>query len=96
MNGLTPLHYAAVPGPKEIAELLLANRADVNARELNAERPWDTPADQEGKSWLSSWASMMGRISSPLKTPLMQGRIRRNYALLPAEAPSSERRRNGN
>jgi ankyrin repeat protein len=32
-EGFTPLHYAAMNGHKDVAELLLANKADVNARE---------------------------------------------------------------
>jgi cytohesin len=31
-NGLTPLHYAAAADQKDVAELLLANKADVNAK----------------------------------------------------------------
>ena len=31
-NGWTPLHYAAVESHKEVVELLLANGADVNAK----------------------------------------------------------------
>ena len=32
-NGGTPLHWAALNGHKDVAELLLANRADVNAKD---------------------------------------------------------------
>ncbi len=32
-NGMTPLHCAAVKGHKDVAELLLANKAEVNARD---------------------------------------------------------------
>ena len=45
---MTPLHWAAAKGYKNVAELLLANKADVNAktqRSLEAPKPlleWDT------------------------------------------------------
>jgi len=38
---LTSLHYAAFTGRKEVAELLIANGADVNAREEDGETPLD-------------------------------------------------------
>jgi hypothetical protein len=38
-NGWTPLHWAAGPGYKAIAELLLKGGADVNARDKNGETP---------------------------------------------------------
>jgi len=34
-NGLTPLHEAAANGHTDVAEFLLANDADVNARAMN-------------------------------------------------------------
>lgn len=34
-RGLTPLHYAARYGFKEIVKLLLTNGADINLRDLN-------------------------------------------------------------
>lgn len=37
--GYTPLHYAAAFGEKDMAELLLTNRADVNAQALNGATP---------------------------------------------------------
>jgi ankyrin repeat protein len=38
-TGLTPLHYAAQYGHKAMAELLLSNKADVNARDNNGQTP---------------------------------------------------------
>ncbi len=32
-DGLTPLHWAALQGHKDVAELLLTNKADINARD---------------------------------------------------------------
>jgi len=31
-EGMTPLHWAAMQGRKDMAELLIANRADINAK----------------------------------------------------------------
>jgi len=42
-SGLTPLHFAAGAGHKEVAELLIANSADVNATDLGEGR---TPLHQ--------------------------------------------------
>ena len=39
--GLTPLHFAAFPGQKEIAELLIAKGADVNAKIEDGKTPLD-------------------------------------------------------
>ncbi|MEE3171543.1 MAG: ankyrin repeat domain-containing protein, partial [Pseudomonadota bacterium] len=33
LSGLTPLHYAAYWGHKEIVELLIAKNADINAKD---------------------------------------------------------------
>jgi hypothetical protein len=38
-NGVTPLHYAAAMGSEDMAELLLTNRADVNAKANNGMTP---------------------------------------------------------
>ena len=38
-NGNTPLHLAAAKGYGDVAELLLANHADVNARNNKGESP---------------------------------------------------------
>ena len=38
---ITPLHYAALQGQKEIVELLIDNSADVNAKAYNGETPLD-------------------------------------------------------
>jgi ankyrin repeat protein len=43
--GMTPLHVAAFTGHKEIAELLVANRADVNARDKGNQTPLHMAAD---------------------------------------------------
>jgi ankyrin repeat protein len=38
-NGWTPLHYAVLRGKRDLAELLLANKADVDARDKNGATP---------------------------------------------------------
>src|SRR5580700_6635512 len=38
-TGSTPLHLAAFKGHKDVAELLLANKAEVNARMIAGETP---------------------------------------------------------
>jgi hypothetical protein len=40
-DGWTPLHIAALNGRKEVAELLIANDADVNAKDVANETPLD-------------------------------------------------------
>ena len=40
-GGITPLHWAAWRGRKEIVELLIANGADVNAKEIGGDTPLD-------------------------------------------------------
>ncbi len=40
-KGMTPLHNAAAMGSKEIAELLIASGADVNAKTLYGTTPLD-------------------------------------------------------
>jgi ankyrin repeat protein len=42
--GLTPLHTAAIQGHKDVAELLLANKAEVDARDNKGETPLHTAA----------------------------------------------------
>ena len=37
-DGMTPLHWAAQEGHKDVAKLLLANGADVNAKDNNGRR----------------------------------------------------------
>ena len=41
VNGWTPLHRAAGEGHKEIAEVLIAKSADVNAKDQDDETPLD-------------------------------------------------------
>ena len=45
-NGKTLLHYAAWKGHKEIAELLIANGANVNAKDKDGYTPLDWAAGE--------------------------------------------------
>ena len=47
--GAMPLHYAAQGGRKDVAELLLANKADVNAKANNDDTPLHVAAAQGHK-----------------------------------------------
>jgi ankyrin repeat protein len=38
-NGLTALHWGALRGHKDVVELLLANKADVNAKDAHGKTP---------------------------------------------------------
>ena len=40
-GGLTPLHYAAGKGRNQVAELLIAKSADVNAKDEEGKTPLD-------------------------------------------------------
>jgi ankyrin repeat protein len=42
VTGRTPFHLAAIAGHKEIAELLIANGADVNAKNKGGRTPLDS------------------------------------------------------
>ena len=44
-NGWTPLHHAVPDGHKEIAELLIAKGADVNAKVASGPKQGLTPLD---------------------------------------------------
>ena len=46
-NGDTPLHLAALKGHKDIAELLLVNKADANAKNNHTQTPLHWAADRE-------------------------------------------------
>jgi ankyrin repeat protein len=48
-NGWTALHFAAAAGHKDVAELLLANKADVNAKDKDGATPLHTAAANDHK-----------------------------------------------
>jgi len=48
-TGWTPLHWAALEGHKGMAELLLANKADVNAKDNKGYTPLYYAADKGHK-----------------------------------------------
>ena len=45
-GGMTPLHYAALDGYKEVAELLIAKGADVNAKIIVGSTPLDWAVEE--------------------------------------------------
>jgi len=52
-NGFTPLHYATLGGHKEIAELLIAEGADVNAKVVSGPNQGKTPLDAANETDLA-------------------------------------------
>jgi len=66
MNGETPLTWAAYSGHKEIAELLLANGADVNAKSKRG-TPLSNAVKSGDKEIVEWW---VGQIQSPLSSQI--------------------------
>ena len=64
-GGMTPLHIAAEGGHKEIAELLIANGADVNAKNLDFGD--DTPLDYAGGETADLLRKHGGKTGEELK-----------------------------
>ena len=48
---MTPLHFAAHNGSKDMAEFLLANKAEVNARDKYGETPLHCAALRATRTW---------------------------------------------
>jgi ankyrin repeat protein len=73
MDGMTPLHHAAAADQKEMAELLLANDADPNAKDSYGQTPlhWAARVGGTGttESLLASKAAVNARTDGG-KTPL--------------------------
>ncbi len=53
-HGETPLHYAVEAGHRQIAELLIAEGADVNAMNVYCSTPLDGARDDDMKQLLRS------------------------------------------
>jgi len=66
MNGETPLTWAAYSGHKEIAELLLAKGADVNAKSKRG-TPLSNAVKSGDKEIVEWW---VGQIQSPLSSQI--------------------------
>jgi ankyrin repeat protein len=49
-SGATPLDYAALNDHKDVVELLLVNKADVNARDIRGDAPLDYAAQEQSDS----------------------------------------------
>src|SRR5207249_1437675 len=48
-SAFTPLHWAAFKGQKDVAALLLANKADINAKDNDGYTPLNKAASKEQK-----------------------------------------------
>jgi len=56
----TPLNYAAHGGHKEVAELLIAAGADVNARDEDGKTPFDVASNDETADLLREHGAKTG------------------------------------
>ncbi len=63
VHGCTPLHCAARYGHKEVAELLIAKGADVNAKDTRGRTPIDLAMNQGRKEIAKLLASKSGDVS---------------------------------
>jgi ankyrin repeat protein len=63
VHGCTPLHCAARYGHKEVAELLIAEGADVNAKDTRGRTPIDLAINQGRKEMAKLLASKSGDVS---------------------------------
>jgi ankyrin repeat protein/predicted TIM-barrel fold metal-dependent hydrolase len=63
VHGCTPLHCAARYGHKEVAELLIAKGADVNAKDTRGRTPIDLAINQDRKEMAKLLASKSGNVS---------------------------------
>jgi len=63
-SGATPLHYAAQEGHKDVAELLLANHADVNAKTFNGATPLHLAAQRGHKDVVELLLANHARVNA--------------------------------
>ena len=66
-GGITPLHAAAVGGRKEIAELLIAEGADANAKGADGWTPLDWAEETNNKETADLLRKHGGKTSAELK-----------------------------
>ena len=65
--GVTPLHYAAGNGHKEIAELFIAKDADVNAKTTGGKTPLDWAIDRKHSEITDLLRKHGGKTGAELK-----------------------------
>jgi cytohesin len=94
-SGDTPLHWAVSKGHKEVAELLLANKADVNAKNNVGETPLFSAASKEmAKLLLGNKADVNARDNGD-ETPLHEANKEVTEVLLANGADVNARTNNG-
>ena len=83
-DGWTALHYAALNGKKDVVELLLANKADVNAKAGNGATPLDIAAGHGHKGVTELLRRHGGQeyFSSELHEAAQNGDLEKVKALL--------------
>lgn len=52
--GMSPLHWAAARGHKDVVELLVANKIDINAKDNDGETPLNL-AGKQGQLEVVQW-----------------------------------------
>jgi hypothetical protein len=67
-NGWTPLHRAAWNGHMDVAKLLLANKADSNAKDNCGETPLHLAAPKDFKGYLDVCGELIDGAAFPLHT----------------------------
>ena len=76
-EGRAPLHYAALWGHKEFAELLIAKGADVNAKDEDDETPLGY-AEQVSEDDLPEEKASMKETANLIRKPILFGRVKLN------------------
>jgi ankyrin repeat protein len=69
-DGETPLHMAALSGPKEVAELLIAKGADVNAKDEDGVTPLHWTETEEIAELLIAAGADVNAMDNSGDTPL--------------------------
>jgi ankyrin repeat protein len=64
---VSPLHYAAYYGEKEVAELLIAKGADVNAKDEDGETPLDWAIEKNHTETADLLRKHSGKTGEELK-----------------------------
>jgi len=78
-NGGTPLHYAALLNHKEIAELLISEGSDVNAKDVKGITPLDAAIIRKGSEIANLIRENGGKTSVELKTEGSVGQFIKDF-----------------